>query len=337
MEEKKTVYIKTLVDLVVVVARMDRTSPGSNNLRIGWHTDELLTGYIDMLVRHEHNDPAAYAEIGRQVLAQVKDLPEMVALAKLAIFRGERLLPPSDERKQSLLQMVDDLEKVISALTKSLRKERCTSLFRYHTGVFYDAYGCFDQAATAQLQVAEEAKRTGDLSSAAISFFLNIFYHLKSALCHKSMDGAEEIFSTLEERYAQLVEAVRDTALEVPWGQGNAPTHMIEACVWLGLDHPSWDKWVAMTIAAAEDLGQAFKQNAEFAHALDLGRGSDADADKALTAVAESNIANEKKATAILLLALREEDADKAEYFVRQIPEMGTQHVRSVAKHWLAK
>lgn len=336
----KTVNIGTLVDLVVARAKVDKTSPGSSNLRVGWRTDQLLTGDVDVLVCYGHKDPAVYAEIGRQVLTQVKDLPEMAALANLAIFRGERLLPPSDERKQNLLQMVDDLEKTISALPEGSRKWRCSSLFRYHTGVFYDAYGCFDQAAAAQLQAAKEAEKFGDLPGAAISSFIGTVYQLKSVLCCKSTDEAEATFYVLEERYAQLVEAVRSTAFEVSWGQRNAPIHMIEACVWLGRDHPDWDKWVATAIAAAEGLGQAFKPGVEFVRAFDLGRRGDAGAEEALLAVAMSNIVNEQKATAMLLLARHAQkagDVDKAKELVAQMPETGAQHVRSVAEHLLTK
>lgn len=337
---KKTVDIETLVNLVVARAKVDKTSPDSNNLRVGWRTDQLLTGDVDVLVYYGHNDPAVYAEIGRQVLTQVKDLPEMAALAKLAIFRGERLLPPSDKRKQSLLQMMDDLKKAISVLPEGPRKGRCSSLFQYHTGVFYDAYGCFDQAAAAQLQAAKEAEKFGDLPGAAISSFVGTVYQLKSALCCKSTNEAEETFSVLEERYAQLVEAVRSTAFEVSWGQGNAPMHMIEACVWLGRDHSDWDKWVATAIAAAEGLGQAFKQGAEFVRAFDLDRRGDAGAGEALTAIARNNVVNEQKAAAMLLLARHAQkigDADKAKQLVAQMPETGAQHVRSVAEHLLAK
>ena len=273
---KETIDVGTLVDLVVARAKVDKTSPDTNNPRVGWRTDQLLTGDVDVLVCYRHNDPAVYAEIGRQVLAQVKDLPEMAVLANLAIFRGERLLPVSEERKQSLLQMVDDLEKAISALPEGTRKGRCSSLLQYHTGVFYDAYGCFDQAAAAQLQAAKEAEKIGDLPGAVISSFLGTAYQLKSALCCKSTDETEATFSVLEERYAQLVEAVRGTELEVSWGQGNAPMHMVEVCALLGRGHPDWDKWVATALAAAERLGQAFKQGAEFVRAFDLDQRGDA-------------------------------------------------------------
>ena len=100
--------VETLVDLVVARAVVDKTAPDSENLRNGWRTDALFQD-IDAFVVVQCNDPAVYAEIGRQVLVKVKDLPEMAALARLAIFRGERLLPIYYDREQTLAQMAEKL------------------------------------------------------------------------------------------------------------------------------------------------------------------------------------------------------------------------------------
>ena len=170
-----------LVEQLVALAKTDQTKPKPDNLRADWETD-LLFGRMDRLFCYERSDPAGYAEFGRQVLGEVGDFPEVAALARLAIFRGERLLPPSEEQRQTLLEMVSSLKKAIKVLPEGTRKARCSSLFQYHSGVFYDAYGCFAEAADAQLHATRVAKRGGDLAGAAISSFLATLYTLKGAL-----------------------------------------------------------------------------------------------------------------------------------------------------------
>ena len=162
--------VKTLADLVVARAKTDTTSPDPNNLRSGWRTDALLAD-VDNLVVISFNSPAAYTEIGRQVLAQVQDLPEMSALVQLAIFRGERLLPITPEREQMLVQTADGLNKDVAALLDGTRKKRCKSLLDYHVGVFVDACGRFDLAARHLRQSAKEASSFGDKAGVAIGTF----------------------------------------------------------------------------------------------------------------------------------------------------------------------
>lgn len=329
--------IPTLVALVVARAKTDKTPPDPNNLRVGWRTDQLL-GDVDMLLCYEQNDPAAYAEVGRGVLAQVQDLPEAMALARLAIFRGERLLPVSEERKSYLLRMVHGLEGLIEALPDGTRKKRCSSLFQYHTGVFYDAYGCFAEAAAAQRQAADVAKETGDVSGAAISSFAGAVYELKDALCSGQAERIGTSFTALQRQYPRLIDAVRGTAFEVSWGQGNAPIHLIEACVWLDRDHENLDTWVTTALAASEKLGKAWKDPADFVRAVQLHRSGDAEAENALTVVAASSGTNEVKATALLILARRAKQAggtELAQMFVGQMPETGAQHVRAIARQLL--
>lgn len=332
--------IPTLVALVVARAKLDKTAPDPQNLRVGWRTDQLLTGDIDTLMCYECNDPAAYAEIGRQVLAQVQTLPEIAALARLAIFRGERLLPVSEERKRALLEMVQELEDFIGTLLNEARRNRCSALLQYHTGVFFDAYGCFVEAARAQRQAADIAEKAGDVPGAAISSFVAMVYELKDALCSGQAERVGISFTALQDQHPRLIEAVRNTAFEVSWGQGNAPIHLIEACVWLDEDTQDMDTWATTALAAAEKLGKAWKDSADFVRAVQLHRSSDAEAERALAAVAENSGTNELKAAALLLLARRAKQAgemEKVRKFIEQMPETGAQHVRVVAARLLTQ
>ena len=329
------VEIGILAKLVIARAKVDKTVPDPKNLRKGWRTDELLTGDVDLLVVGGDN-PGAYVLISEKVLEKVQDLPEMVVLAKLAILRGQRLLRPTPGQVQLVLNFSEDLKTAISALPDGTRKQRCQELFLYHMGVFHNALGRFDLAAETEEWAAQEAGE--GFYSAAISLFLSAFYHLKAALVTGELpDELEKLFSALEERFAQLAEALRDSELEVQWAEGNCPIHMIQACVWLNLrNHPRWDDWVRIALAATEKLGKAWEPGAEFVRAVDMGKRDDPQAVEALEATAANNgNSNEVKATALLLLArhaLRDRDVDAARNLIGQMPEQGAQHVRAIAE-----
>ena len=326
--------IPTLVALVVARAKTDKTEPDPKNLRVGWRTDQLL-GDIHVLMCYAQNDPAGYAQIGRQVLAEVQSLPEMAALARLAIFRGERLLPPSEDRKRALLEMARELKYFIETLPSGERVNRCLSLLEYHTGVFLNDYGCFVEAAAVELQSAEIAGKAGNVSEKAISLFVATVYELKDALCSGSTDRIETSFAELELEYPRLVTALKGTALEVSWGEANAPMHLFEACVWLDKDIPEMDTWAVTILSAAEKLGEAWKGIADFVRAVQLHRGGQAGAEGILLALAANSKEKEElKASALLVLARRAKnggDADGSRGFIQQMPKTGTQHIRAVA------
>lgn len=334
-----SIDIPTLVALVIARAKTDTTAPDPQNLRVGWRTDQILTGDIDTLMCYERNDPAAYAEIGRQVLTQVQAFPEIAALARLAIFRGERLLPVSEERRRALLQMVQELEDFIRTLPGGARKDRCSALFQYHTGVFFDAYGCFGEAATAERRAADVAQKAGDVLGAAISLFVATVYELKDALCSGLAERIGMSFTALQRQHPRLIEAVTGTPVEVSWGQGNAPIHLLEASVWLDRDTQEMDTWATTALAATEKLGKAWNDSADFVRAVQLHRSGEAEAEIALIAVATNSRTNEMKAAALLILARRAKNAGDTEAsrkFTELMPETGTQHVRMVAAQLLA-
>ncbi|MDO8601430.1 MAG: hypothetical protein Q7R46_01965 [bacterium] len=219
--------IKTLVDLIVCRARVDKTAPSFTNPR-GWNTDNLM-GDVDALVVGQNNDPFTYAHICKRVLAKVRDLPEMAVLTKLAILRGERLLPIGSEREKYILQFAMEIESAISALPDGTRKMRCQSLFKYHMATFYDVCGHFDLAIAAHELSAKEADCFNDRTGAAISHFMETFYRLKEAVCKGNHPTRwQVIFLNLERKLARLLEAVRGTSLEVQWTE-NALAHMKEA------------------------------------------------------------------------------------------------------------
>ncbi|MBU2539883.1 hypothetical protein KJ786_01875 [Patescibacteria group bacterium] len=333
----KIEVIEALVDLVVCRALVDKTTPNSSNLRNGWCIDALL-GDIDAFVVIACNNPAAYAEIGRQMLVKVKNLPEIATLTRLAIFRGERLLPFDANRQKSLIAMAKKIKTVISGLPDGTRKLRLQSLLEYHTGVFYDACGLFDKAAQSQQESVGKASSLGDVSGIAIASFLEIFYRLKYALQKNKATG--KIFTEMQKSFKQLVKVLHGSPFQVQWAEGNGPVHMIEACIWLDKLHPQWRTWVGTAFAASKKLGEAFKPDANFVRAVfDMDLCGNQNTGEALKAIAEGDSGNEVKATVLLILIRRAVDAGRlkeARSIMEKMPKQGTQHVCAIAKRLLA-
>lgn len=318
--------IKTLVSLVLVRAKTDKTEPDPKDLRSGWRTDALVQD-IDALLVNGVNDPAAFAEFGRLLFSELQELnlPEVKELARLAILRGERLLTLDQEQIQTVLDLSKSIRTSISLLPAGTRKKRCEGLFLYNTGIFYDALGRFKEAAETQEWAAREAGEGS--SSAAISFFTAALYRLKQALLDGKPNNELRVpFSNLEERFDRLTEALRGSELQVQWAEGNGPIHMIMACLWLNRQsHSKWDDWVDSALTASKKLGEAWKTSADLIHAENNAR--------ALMAVAENNAAgNEVKATALLLLARLSPLKNEIRSLIEKMPETGAQHIRAVAE-----
>lgn len=330
--------INTLVDLAITTAKDDKTKPYRKDLRKGWLTDAILK-CIDALVAGKYNNPAAYAKIGRRVLAEVGDMPKM-ALAKLAILRGERLLPLTPEQVRIIIDISEDLRTFISALSDGTRKKRCQELFLYNMGIFYDASGRFDEAAKTQEWAAREAGEGS--SSAAISLYCAASSWLKYALLVGRFDDElEALFFELEVKYQELAKALHGSELYAQWVEGNCPIQMIMACVWLDCSHSEWDKWVEMAMVAPDKLGEAWRTGAEFVRAADFSARHihpDSEAEMILMTVAENSAESpETKATALLMLARRSTSLREARGFVDEMPVKGAQHVRAIAERMLSK
>src|SRR3989344_848186 len=327
---KTKLNISTLVDLIVARAGTDTTQPDPNNLRVGWRTDQLL-GDVDMLVINQRNEPATYAELVSRALRELKlsdDVsPEVIALTELAVFRGKRLLPVNPSRGVVLDRLQEGLVKTINGLPDGPRKVRCQSLFEYNFGVFCTAYGRFELSARAQLRSAGMARSNGDIAGGTIGDFMSQFYTFKHELVQGQPD-AESKIAALRESYIRLVALVKGTAMEVPWGQGNGPWHMIEACIWLDFRSPEWGVLVATYLAAAEKLGKAWEPAANLVRAVDSG-----DMAALREIVVDISQSNENRATAFLALVQFNQVVSGSE-----IPsgiKTGAQHVCAVAERRL--
>jgi len=324
----------TLVALVVNTAKNDTTTPDLRNPRVGWRTDELLTKEIDALVVYGHDDPVLYALIARRIHDAVSDLSEAAVLAKLAIFRGERIQPVGPERKSMLDGLLKELRVSVSLLPEGTRKQRCLSLLQYHAGVFYDAYDCFAEAARAQFDSELEALKCGDAAGAAVAGFVGEHYVLKRLLCEDPDESARH-FERLKSAFDQLLRDTNGSSFQVSWGEGNAPVHMIEACTWLDKMDPDWARWVETARRAAAKLGAAFSHGAEFVRAADLYYQNEVEAIPALQVVAEQSATPAWRATALLLLARRallDGNKTEASNLVKRMPLTGAFHVVTIAR-----
>jgi hypothetical protein len=329
--------INDIANSIIEKALVDQTEPGSENLRSGWATD-MLFREADSEIIIRGNDPFSYAQIGELVLAQVGHLPEMAALASLAIFRGKRLLPLNEDNTRELIDMASRLDHEISALPEGTRNMRCRSLLQYHKAIFFDACGRFDLAAGLQRKSAEEAVRLGDGAGASIARFCEVFSLLMDALMRGHEQEYGDLFSRLEMGFTALGQAVKGSPLEVQWAEGNCPLHMIEAVVWLENFPEQWSAWVKIAIDASKKLGEAFTPGADFIKAVDADRNQKPGADNLLRQVVDGKDVPRRRATALLVLARQAIKAGRTEQalrFVDIMPVEGAQHVRAIAERML--
>lgn len=343
-----SIDVKMLVELlslfVVHRMRVDKTAPDPNSPRVGWDADRLVQ-MIDSWVVVCLSLPAVFADVGRLVFEQVKDLPEMAALARLIIFRGKRMLPLDRPAEYELVQMAVELEKEIALLPDGPRKRRLQLLFNYNCGVFCDACGRFDLAATIQEQSRAEAAGLGDSAGAAVAAFCAAFYQLKYLLCQGDAEGIKKYFDITLAAFGELVKATRGSSLEMQWGSRNGPVQMIEICAWLDLSPPQLQSWVDTARAATEKVGTGPDSVAAFVAAIDKVHHNDPQAEDALRALAEAQVqgsaaANELVATGLLILVRRALAAgrrEEAQEFVGRMnaAEQGAQHVLAIARRLL--
>lgn len=337
---KQKLNINTLVDLVVNTALSDTTSPDPKNPRQDWLTDELLNVAVDQLMVRRLNDPAGLAKIGRLVQVEVSGLPEMEALARITVIRGERRGPVSAKRKGRVSALIAEAEAKIGSLPASPRKQRLASFLAFNHGVFCDAYEMFTEAADRQRRSAEIAQANGDKPGEVIGLFLEQVYLLQQAMVDSNQAATDAAFTAQEARLMPLVDGVRGTPLEVSWGQGNSSCHMFQACyIWLGQDHPDLDKWVVTEISAARSLKGVEEGSIAKHHSVinSFRKGNQqAKAELEKTAAESGDVT--RRAEALLVLArsaIAAGDKKSAGDLVRRMPKKGASHIRAVAQRML--
>lgn len=255
--------IDLLVDFLVETAKKDQTAPDPDNIKAHWISDMLFQA-VDKYLVVGLKAPKLYAQIGREVYEQVKDLPEMAALAKLAVLRGERLMPVSKDREQAIVILAQELEKLISSLPGGTRKMRCKSLFDYHMSIFYELYKWYDLVVKFAAQSAYEADSFGDKAGSALARMHEALFELKQQVLgswEKHELDPELLFSILEKRCEEVKQTSLGTQFELQW-QADAVLALLEACYLLKKDHPRFSEWAKFIERALPKLGFSWVENA---------------------------------------------------------------------------
>lgn len=338
--EKKTLDVGTLAELIIVRVKTDKTEPNaSDNLRVGWETNSLLE-LIDHLLIYDRNDPKALCETGREVLACLDErrFPEAMALIKIAmIFRGERLLVLDEAQTNRVLQIIAEVRPDVESLPPGTRADRCLEILHYNEAIFYEAIGAYAMSASMHHEMVGLAKKHGRTTEVATSSLMESFCLLKQALCEGG--DLSLLFESLSRNLEELQAVTEGSKLEISWGQGNGPLHLLQACVCLGImGHPKLHEWVKLVLVAADQLGEAWDAPASFVRAIDMvANDYSPKATEALMSFVQNEKGNdETKAIALLVLARRAKERgemDMAKSFVAQIAELSrsVQYVAALA------
>lgn len=262
-----------------------------------WGTDALLRTIEGLLIRQDNN-PTAFAAVCQGALPMVKD-PSVRALLLLAVINGLRRIDDGDADQVN--QLFTEVRAEIDALPDGPRKDRCLSFLLYQAKVFLARNGFYAEAAKAQ---AEDAAATTNSAERAVSIYLSHVYTMWDVLVTgKPIDGE----TLLEELLSQLEELRRDVAgsnLELQWGQGNGPTHVLRVLFLIHGMNPSWDILMQGILQVRESLGSAFASWIAVFEAEDQLRKGNKDAALPLAQrIVEENASADTTAAARLIIA----------------------------------
>jgi hypothetical protein len=243
--------VNTLVQLLVATALVDQSAPPC------WRLNELL-GAIERLVMVTLSDCAGYAKIAGLALAELGEKtanPAVKALLKLAMLNGRRRC--DEEDALSIQTLFDEVSKEIDELEKGPRRDRCYSFFLYQQQVFGARCGFYAQASkAAEAAVGLSAKP----EEKAISLYLARVYAMWSAIVSGTQERIDAAFAVLWAELLILQQAVAGTALEVQWGKGNGPIHLLQAMTLACINNDAlWDENMAVVLANEATLGDAFR------------------------------------------------------------------------------
>ena len=288
----------------------------------GEEIDSLLQD-VESLVLGSPNGPVTLSLIGIKIRSGAKSWPEVKALADAMILNGDR-------RRLMDAPLLERIEERISGLEKSIpmlsgwARDRVESLLAYHAGVFYGVIGDFEKAVEYQEKSVLIAKKMGDKEKEAIGWFMKFAYELREAV-FLGYQGNQLVI------YFADVEEQLDCLAGVQWAEGNGPTFMILASIWL--DWPNWATYVEKVLQAAEKLGSSWDSTAEFVRAAESG------SKEALESYIHKKDAPERIATAYLILirlAIEANDQKGAKELLDRMPkDPSAKHVFAIAERLL--
>jgi|GEM_PF-3408782 len=204
--------IAILSKLVQAVALRDTTVPPS------WDLDAVLRGVEELLIRQMRR-PDLFTDICHGALAGVTN-PYALALIRLGQLNGTRRI--DSVAPAWVLAKYQTCQQEIGDLAPDPRKTRLQSFLIYQGRVFMAKIGEYEQAARLEEEEVGAAVREAEKS---VSRFLARLYHIWHTLCSGAeSEEREDLYYLL--RRMQL--ATRGTNLEVLWGLGNGPIHMLQ-------------------------------------------------------------------------------------------------------------
>lgn len=245
----------TLVQLLVATALVDQSAPPC------WRMNELL-GAVERLVMVTLGDCAGFAKIAGGALAELEERtvnPAVKVLLKLAVLNGRRRC--DDEDSLSIQGLFDKVGEEINQLERGPRHDRCWSFFLYQQQVFGARCGFYAQASRAAEEAADLAATPHEV---AISRYLARVYAMWASVVVGVPGEIATAFNSLKHQLPVLQNAVAGTALEVQWGMGNGPIHLLQAMILASIeDKELWDANMAVVLANEVALGGAFTPSSQ--------------------------------------------------------------------------
>lgn len=238
-----------VVDLLVETALVDKSAPPC------WRTNELL-GAIERLVMVARRQYSEFAKIGSAALDKLgeKGDPEVRTLIKLVVLNGRRREDTEDT--VDVQRLFDEVAADIAALPEGPRKLRCLSFFLYQQEIFGARHGFYAEAA--QSAEATAALHT-EPDKKAISMYIAKVYAMWAAIMIGAQEEIDEAFAALRAELPRLQQGVAGTALEIQWGRGNGPIHLLQAMILTGnKDKALWDQNMHTVLDNETKLGDAF-------------------------------------------------------------------------------
>lgn len=323
-----------LVDLLVETALVDKSAPPC------WRTNELL-GAIERLVMVARGQYGEFAKIASAALTKLSEQadPEVRALIKLAVLNGRRR--DDTEDTASVQRLFDEVATDIAALPEGPRKLRCLSFFLYQQEIFGARHGFYVEAAlSAEACVALHTES----DKKAISMYIARVYAVWAAVVTGAQVEIDRAFAALKAELPHLQQGVAGTALEIQWGRGNGPIHLLQAMILANIqDKALWDTNMAIVLDAADKFGDSYKLFIGVLFAEDCLRNGDAigaidDAYRKVIENPASSLADKAWARLILARAQSRLNPEGAADDYRQITAVPDAHmVAAVATRELAQ
>jgi len=304
--------------------------------RDNWVGEKELRDFESIVIQ-TLNQYLWFAEICK-IASTLSTKPDIRILLCLGQINGLRRLPESERPDKNINLHIAATWKMIEDLAESSRKERLSSLWFYHSGIFARVTGNYAFAIQLQDHAASLAAAAGDEKSAAISSFCSSVEHVNYALVFAPNLLAAKL-QDLETTYQQLKLALKGMtdSTSKRWLYLNAPLHILFSNFWAGVRYNS-----AVDYELLREFSQIDPEGSK-AHISHITTGSavhwwhTADLNRA-TAIAKGAAQNcfgpaiesEYLATTKLLLAM----ASFEQFGVEKDPQLKIEQ-RVTAKHYL--